>query len=337
MSVSAAPFEYRQISADQFHAELAGRGKPAVFRALVADWPAVAAGKASPETLSDYLRKFDRGRPAGAMIGPPEIRGRFSYDEALIGFNFKRQALSVSEALDFLLAAAQEESPSSMAIQGVPVRANLPGFEAENRLPLLDSSVEPRIWLGNKVTVAAHNDPAENIGCVVAGRRRFTIFPPEQIANLYVGPFEKTPAGPTISVVDFDNPDPDRYPKFAAAMEAAIVADLEPGDAIYIPYMWWHHVRSLDTVNLLVNYWWTPPAPTRSHPVDAMLHAMMAIKELPEAHRAAWRAHFDHYVFQTSGPPGDHLPEERRGVLGTLDEDKIKALRTAVLGGLNRS
>lgn len=334
MSVTAAPKEFREIAAARFHAEIAGRGEPAVFRGLVADWPAVAAGKEAPRALIDYLRRFDRGRPVGAVIGPPHIRGRFSYDDELNGFNFKRQTVSLTHALEFLLAAAEEENPSSIAVQGAQIRDILPGFEAENRMPLLEA--EPRAWLGNRLTVAAHNDPAENIACVVAGHRRFTIFPPEQIANLYCGPLEKTPAGRTISLVDFDDPDLERFPKFAGAIAAAITVDLEPGDALYIPYMWWHHVRSLDSINLLVNYWWNPPSPVGSHPVDAMLHAMLAIKELPEAHRAAWRAQFDHYVFQTGGPPGDHLPEDKRGVLGTLDEDRIKALRAAVMGRIKQ-
>ena len=29
-----------------------------------------------------------------------------------------------------------------------------------------------------------------------------------------------------------------------------------PGDAIYIPPLWWHHVESLGQFNVLVNYWY---------------------------------------------------------------------------------
>ena len=55
--------------------------------------------------------------------------------------------------------------------------------------------VPPRLWLGNAIKVATHYDQMENIGIVVTGRRRFTLFPPEQVANLYMGPIELTPAG----------------------------------------------------------------------------------------------------------------------------------------------
>jgi hypothetical protein len=171
---------------------------------------------------------------------------------------------------------------------------------------------------------------------VASGRRRFTLFPPDQIGNLYQGPLERTPAGTTISMVDFDAPDPDLHPRFAEAMAHAFVIDMAPGDAIYIPYMWWHHVRSLDRLNMLVNYWWKPAPKTTSHPMDAMLHAMLTIRDLPPAHRDAWRAHFEHYVFAGNADQAAHLPAEQRGVLADLDAAGVEQLRTAVLGGLNR-
>ena len=67
---------------------------------------------------------------------------------------------------------------------------------------------------------------------------------------------EHTPSGQTISLVDFAQPDLQRFPKFAQALEHAVVAELGPGDALFIPSMWWHHVESLSDFNLLVNYWW---------------------------------------------------------------------------------
>jgi hypothetical protein len=336
MTMSVTLAEYQTISATQFRDEVERSGRPAVFRGLIKDWPVVRAARNSNQALADYLRRFDRGRQVGAMLGPPRIKGRFAYNETLSAFNFKRQTVKLSGALDFLLSAADEENPPAFAVQSAQVWQNLPGFEAENPLPLLAPDVEPRIWIGNRVTVAAHHDPSENIACVVAGKRRFTLLPPEQIGNLYMGPFERTPAGTTISLVDFDAPDLERFPGFAEAMEAAIEVDLEPGDAVYIPYMWWHHVRSLAPINMLVNYWWKAKPRTQDHPMDALLHAMLTIRDLPETYRQAWKAHFDHYVFETNGPAGAHIPDPQKGVLGELDEEKLKALRDAVQNGLNR-
>src|SRR3546814_4100254 len=65
----------------------------------------------------------------------------------------------------------------------------------------------PRVWIGNATHVSTHYDVSSNLACVVAGRRRFTLFPPDQIANLYVGPLDVTMAGQPASMVDLAAPD----------------------------------------------------------------------------------------------------------------------------------
>ena len=79
-----------------------------------------------------------------------------------------------------LLDAATRPSRSPLAIQSLQLWSALPGFDRDNRLQLLPPTFEPRAWLGNRVTVAAHHDPSENIACVVAGKRIFTLFPPDE-------------------------------------------------------------------------------------------------------------------------------------------------------------
>lgn len=328
--------ELGPISPETFRDQILPAAKPVVFRGLVAHWPVVQAGLRSPQALADYVKRLDRGSSVNAMFGSPGMGGRFHYNEDLSGFNFRRGPVRLSAALDLLLEYAGEETPSSLAVQSVPTREATPSFEHENPMPLLGPAVEPRLWIGNAVTVSAHHDPSENIACVVAGRRRFTLFPPEQVSNLYMGPFELTPAGPAISMVDFDAPDLERFPRFQRALEEALVVDLEPGDALYIPYLWWHHVRSTLQLNMLVNYWWTPSDPGRGRPVDAMMHAIVALRDLPAPHREAWRVMFDQYVFLRNGDPADHLPENRRGVMGRLDASTVKAVRTALARMLGR-
>lgn len=326
--------ELSGVTRDRFEREIVPASRPVLMRGLVRGWPVATAGRISGAALRDYLLRFDRGRPLASMVAPPRVRGRFFYNDELSGFNFRRQSVKLEGAFEFLLRAAGETEPPAFAIQSAKVWGNLPGFEDENAMPLLPAEVEPRVWIGNRAIVAAHQDPSENIAAVVAGRRRFTLFPPDQIANLYLGPMDRTPAGTAVSLVDFDAPDLERYPRFAEAMDAALTAEMEPGDALYIPYMWWHHVRALDAVSMLVNYWWTPPKPDKSHPTDALLHAMLTVRDLPEAHRAAWRAHFDHYIFGSGA--ADHIPPERRNLLGSLDEALRSKVREAIERGLHR-
>jgi oxalate decarboxylase/phosphoglucose isomerase-like protein (cupin superfamily) len=211
-------------------------------------------------------------------------------------------------------------------MQSVLAAEIAPSFEADHRLDLVDASVPPRLWIGNAVTVAAHYDPSENIACVLAGRRRFTLFPPQQVENLYVGPLERTPAGASVSLITQPG-DAGRFPRFETALAAAQAAELGPGDAIYIPYLWWHQVESLEPLNLLANYWWSPSAPERGEPHAAFLHAVMALGVMSEPHRRAWRALFDHYAFKMGDDPADHIPLAHRGILGETDAETILAMR----------
>jgi hypothetical protein len=304
---------------------IVGAGKPVVFRGLVDHWPIVQAGKISAEAFCNYLKRFDRGYDINTAYGPPSIKGRFFYNIDMSGLNFRAGQAKLSASLDYLLEHADDNPPPALAIQSVKIPHYIPGVENENRLAIL-GDVEPRIWIGGRGIVAAHYDPSENIACCLVGRRRFTLFPPEQVANLYVGPFESTPAGAAISMVDFDQPDYEKYPKFKHAEEAALTTELEPGDAIFIPYLWWHHVRSLESVNALMNYWWGGFDTQMVDPRNALFHAMLAIRKLPTHQRAAWHSMFEHYVFEANGEIGQHLPEKRRGILGDMMPEDIKTL-----------
>ncbi len=330
--------EVRNITAETFRDELVVGHRPAVFRGLVGNWPMVAAARESDEEFCRYIKQFDRGYGIHTAFGPPSIGGRFFYNEDLSGLNCRMTESKLAQSLDYLLEHRDDRPAPALAIQSVVISRYLPGLEAANRLPagFVPAGIEPRLWLGNRGTVAAHYDPSENLACAVAGRRRFTLFPPEQVENLYIGPFELTPAGAVISMVDFDHPDYERYPRFRDAEAAALVVDLEPGDAIYIPYLWWHHVRSLDAVNGLVNFWWAREPERCGDPRNVLMHAIAAIGHLPPAYRDAWRAMFDHYVFDPEDRAGQHLPPDRRGILGEPDAQTIARFRAGLAKALSR-
>jgi hypothetical protein len=232
---------------------------PVVLRGYVADWPLVQKAASSFGELESYLRRFDSGRVFQAMIAPPEVQGRLFYGPDLRSFNFERMNGYLPEAMDIFSGIKDMSTGPSFYIGSTCVPEYLCGLEAENPLDLVDA--DPNIWIGTAVTVATHSDNYENIACVAAGRRRFTLFPPEQEENLYIGPKDVTPAGRAVSLVDLRKPDFGRYPKFETALKSAQVAVLEAGDAIYIPTNWWHNVESLEPFNILMNYWWkgSPP------------------------------------------------------------------------------
>ena len=191
-----------------------------------------------------------------------------------------------------------------------------------------------RIWLGHAANIACHYDTLDNIACVVAGRRRFTLYPPAAIADLYVGPIDNTMAGQPVSLAAA-TPDAARFPRFAAAQERALTANLAPGDALYLPKLWWHRVESTAPFNVLVNYWWDAVPAFVDDPTTTLLHALLSLRDRPPAEKAAWRGLFDYYVFG-EGDPVAHLPEGARGPLAPLDELAARRLRARILGRLNR-
>ena len=305
-------------------------GRPAVLRGLVDDWTAVQAARNSSEALARYLKLFDNGHPIDALLAPPEVGGRISYNDTMTGFNFVRNRLPLSAVVEQVLRYSRFPKAPSVAAQSALVRQCLPGFEAHNNLRVLPHDVAPRIWLGNRITTPTHVDEWNNVGCVVAGRRRFTLFPPDQIANLYVGPLDYAPTGAAMSLVSLSKPDFERFPRFRQALAAAQVAVLGPGDAIYIPPLWWHHVESLEDFNVLVNYWWHDSAgkgPGTDSAFEVLLHGILSIRNLPPTTRRAWASFFEHYLFASRDDAVDHIPTERHGILGDLTPAEAAALR----------
>jgi len=262
-------------------------GQPAVLRGFVRHWPIVDAGAKSAAAVLETLRRFDNGTQVDAIMTPPEVAGRVFYNDAMTGFNFVRNRLPVSAIAEQVVRYSTFERPPAVAVQSALIRDCLPGFSEENRLTVLEDSVLPRLWLGNAITTPTHLDEWHNIGCVVAGRRRFTLFPPEQVANLYIGPLDFAPTGAPMSLVPLHAPDFERFPKFREALAAALTAELGAGDAIYIPPLWWHHVESLESFNVLVNYWWHAlPGVVSTHVesgFDSLVHAIVTLRSLPPA------------------------------------------------------
>jgi hypothetical protein len=330
--------EWSDADERTIRSEIFGTYRPAVLRGLVSRWPAVASALASAAQLTRYLAAFDNGKPVDAILMPPPARGRIAYNDAMDGFNFARNRLPVSAILEQLSRYAQFDDPPSVAVQSALIADCLPGFARENELALFGAAVAPRIWIGNRVTVPAHFDESENLACVVAGRRRFTLFPPEQVANLYVGPLDFAPTGAAMSVAPLEAPDLARFPRLKDALAAAWVAELEPGDAIFIPTLWWHHVQSLDPkLNVLVNYWWSGALGTGERmpsAMDCLLHGLLNVKPLPPELRRAWAALFDHYVFNASEDDLAHIPAHRRGVLAALTPEAQRRVRDLLIARL---
>ncbi|MFM9977871.1 MAG: cupin-like domain-containing protein [Sphingomonadaceae bacterium] len=308
---------------------------PFVIRGLVAHWPLVQAGLQSPRAARAYLLERARDVPFAVSVGPPGHDGRMFYDQTM-AMNFQMARGKLGDIFGSIDANEDRADPPSMYLASIDVPGHFDGVATENALDLGARDPIASLWIGTPTRIAAHNDFPDNLACCVAGRRRFTLFPPDQFRNLYLGPIDNTPAGRAVSMVDFHAPDFAAHPGFADALGHGLVAELEPGDALFIPSMWWHHVEGLAVFNILLNYWWRDTARFLGQPQDALNHAILSIRDLPPEDRAIWRDLFDYYVFASTPQSSNHIPAGARGVLDPLTAETAGRLRAFLLRTLSR-
>ncbi len=320
--------DYGAIDHATFQDSVMGGDQPALMRGLVADWPlVVAAGDA--ESFTRAVVAGDAAHRVQAFVAAPDVGGRYFYNDNFTGFNFERRQMALGALFERVYALRDNDNPEGIYAGAIPLTGPMARVANALSMPLLDG-IDDRLvslWFGNRGQTAIHWDLPQNIACVVAGKRRFTLFPPDQLENLYMGPVDVTLAGQPVSLVDPLKPDLERFPRYADAEKYKIVATLEPGDALYLPSLWFHHVESLEPVGALVNYWWRDAAAHMVTPLFTLLHAMLTLKDLPENELTNWRRLFDHYVFERDADPLAHLPEHARGFLGETTPERAQRLR----------
>ena len=247
-------------TADEFRTDILPAARPVVLRDAAAVWPLVRAASVDAEKCMAMLAVHSSLQAVEVLRADPSEEGRFHYAPDGHSMNFVRGRGPFPAFLAALREQALAERPCALVIQGVLAESVVPGFSKAHPMPLVPPDIDARLWIGNAAKVATHKDPFCNVGVVVAGRRRFTLFPPEAADDLHMGPTHPTPAGTPVSMVHVTAPDHQRYPRFIKALEVAEEAELGPGDAIFIPKNWFHHVEATERFNILANYWWDASA-----------------------------------------------------------------------------
>jgi hypothetical protein len=271
----------------------------------------------------------DNGTPIDALLMPPDAGGVVGYNAAMDGFNYKHFRVSVTQVLQRLASYSRQDDMPGLAMQSALIQANLPGLLESHSIPFLDPAIQPRLWMGNRVTTPAHFDSSHNLAVVVCGRRRFTLFPPDQVKNLYVGPLDFAPTAAAISLAPLDAVPDERYPRMQDALADAQVArtgtrrcDLHPAGVVAPRRV----TRTAQRAGELLVAPGSVPGPRRRTGLDALLHCILAFKSLPRAERDAWKVLLDHYVFSDEDPAA-HIPSSRRGVLGPLTPETVARLK----------
>lgn len=321
--------------------ELIQSGEPCILKGALHKAPLVQAALQSDEQAMSYLLSHVSERPLLNYTAGPEAKTRFFYNAEMNGLNFSTEYISLA---DFFQRLKQEKAAGTGAcfyVGSAEVANHFPRLIESDDLLLKGDTFQkypPRagIWLGNRTTAAIHYDVSNNVAACLAGRRRFTLFPPDQIANLYPGPLEPTPGGQVVSMFDLNAPDFERFPKAKAALECAQVADLEAGDVLVYPAMWWHQVEALDDFNIMINYWWNTVDSYVDDPMSTLLHGLLSLRDRPDNEKQAWRSLFDYYVFGEPETPREHLPEHIWGELSPMDAMTARRLRAKLIKRFNR-
>ncbi len=236
------PIERRHRPSLTEFAALRRAGRPVILDGLLDDWPA-----ASAFTITGLRERFgDRELPVLKTEG-----GRLAVDvEKGVAF----ETLRLRDYVDRVLCGAPMDT-----YLATPLDTWLPELQAEMPPPRYCRDApwkNPRLWLSAAGTVVPlHRDVAQNVFYQLVGRKRFLVYPPAAAPWLYSQPIRSALAN--YARVDPEQPDDERFPLSRLVAPVEIV--LGPGDAMFLPSRWWHHVRSLET-SLSVAYWWADGA-----------------------------------------------------------------------------
>jgi hypothetical protein len=321
--------------------QLFSQNQPVILQGLVKDWPLVKLGQQSAAKVMAELELHYNKKPMLVYKGAPEIQARFGYNKSCTGFNFTAKTTTLTEVFDTIRSQLTQDKHDYLYINSLKFDEGFTALNQTHQLAFDHSEFDQnqpvsKIWLGTESVAAAHFDQPKNIACCLLGKRRFTLFPPNQVDNLYPGPLSPTPGGQVVTLTDLSQPDFIRFPRLKKALDNAYIVDLEPGDALYYPSMWWHEVEAFARFNAMINFWWMAAEPYLANPMDVLMHAMMSLRDRPIKEKEAWKALFNYYIFDDPENVRQHMPPQSHGVLATMTDDQTRRIRAMLRNNLNR-
>eukprot|EP00930_Biecheleria_cincta_P047529 TRINITY_DN32965_c0_g1_i1.p1 TRINITY_DN32965_c0_g1~~TRINITY_DN32965_c0_g1_i1.p1 ORF type:complete len:490 (-),score=100.25 TRINITY_DN32965_c0_g1_i1:31-1500(-) len=220
-------------------------------------------------TFKDFLAEAERFRSSGRQ-------GKLPYFGVHLLWRFK-------EGDNGYLGSVDEEMADDLwSIKFDVIRE----WQEMNVLPLVQRFY---LFAGLGGTLYhCHYDLQPNLHVQLTGRKRFILFPPDNWPNLY--PFPVHHDLDRRAMVDLDAPDEGRFPRWRGARGR--IVELEPGDALYIPPYWWHHVQSLTPETTSMAMWFFEHFPQSSEvcyglsPLAGDLVLMRDVEELIGKHFA---------------------------------------------------
>ena len=317
---------------------LENKNTPIILTDLFKSWPSIEIAKKSPEKLLRYFISQAENKLVETIIVDENHNGLIGYaNDRFDEYTFKKYNAPLAAVLKKLIMNLNSNNNDVLAVQSALIQDCLGSFLENNPSPDFLKDIAPRIWLGNATTVPGHFDSEHNIALNLCGKRTFYLLPTDAITNLYVAPLDMSIAGPAISLVDFENPDLTKFPKFANVKDQVLKASLNEGEALFIPPLWWHNVKAKEKVNTLINYWWKDDINHQNinaNVSDSLLHTILTIRHLPEHQRKSWQQVFHYSVFNKL----DDFNNENEKYSGILNnnESKIKSAFETLVSKMNK-
>lgn len=226
-AISAVP-RMSMLDATAFRAR-AAIGLPFVITGLVERWPLSAL---TPQTLRDRFSDLQ----VRARVGD-YVNAAFAPDRAM-------QDMSMLEYLELVSSGTQDLPPylGNLEIRELNTMCYWPAY--------FSKMGPPRFWLGPAGTVTPlHCDYDDNIFAQIWGTKRIFLSPPHHDEFLYIREANAILFGSAF------NPEAPDFEKFPLARQASMIECIvHPGELLYVPAGWYHHVRSL-TFSLSANRW----------------------------------------------------------------------------------
>jgi hypothetical protein len=224
-----------------FVRDYVGNQQPAVLEGLVDDWAALTRWD------HDYLEQA-----VGRETMVEAQKGRNSVEDYEIAKGALRSTIPFGEVIDHLRGG---EASNDLYLTANNGNANRQAFDPLWRdfSPVIDGFTVPQpgndgfLWIGPKGTVTPfHHDLTDNLLTQVKGRKRVHLIPNWEEKNMKT--FNRIFSGWKLEELQAEGVD---IPVFETV--------IGPGDMLFIPVGWWHHVVSLDESYsiLLTNTAWS--------------------------------------------------------------------------------